>query len=102
MREPPACPGTAEAASRRRRPSRGAGALPGGRVEDAKLARTVRAGALLQTMLYRDALAAAGVAVHDDVRLHLGSGEVLDVPARSADAWARRQRADVAELLDAL
>jgi predicted RecB family nuclease len=69
------------------------------RVEDAKLARSVQPSAVLQTMLYRDALAAAGVPVAEDVRLHLGDGRVLDVPARSADAWARRQLADLADLL---
>ncbi len=74
----------------------------GWRVEDAKLARSLEPSALLQTMLYRDALAGAGVPVHDDVRLHLGSGEVLDVPARSAGAWARRQLAEVTALLAAL
>jgi len=78
--------------------------LPDGtwRVEDAKLARSVQPSAVLQTMLYRDALAAAGVPVAEDVRLHLGDGRVLDVPARSADAWARRQLADFAALLAGL
>ena len=71
----------------------------GWRVEDAKLARSVKPTALLQTMLYRDALIAAGVPVHDDVRLHLGNGDVRDVPARAAAAWARRQFADFARLV---
>jgi len=72
------------------------------RVEDAKLARSVQPSAVLQTMLYRDALAAAGVRVADEVRLHLGDGRVLDVPARTAGAWARRQLADFADLVTGL
>lgn len=61
----------------------------GWRVEDAKLARSVRPGALLQLALYRTALDRRGVPVHDDVRLHLGDGRPEDVPARSVDAWAQ-------------
>ncbi|WP_299038524.1 TM0106 family RecB-like putative nuclease [uncultured Pseudokineococcus sp.] len=61
----------------------------GWRVEDAKLARSVRPGALLQLALYRTALDRRGVPMHDDVRLHLGDGRHEDVPARSVDAWAQ-------------
>ena len=75
----------------------------GWRVEDAKLARTPDPGAVLQTMLYREALASAlagsGVAVHDDVRLHLGDGTALDVPARTAAAWARTRLVALGDLL---
>ncbi len=74
----------------------------GWRVEAAELARSASPAAVLQTMLYRDALVAAGVAVHDDVRLHLGDGAAHDVPARTADAWARRQLADLTALLAGL
>ena len=78
----------------------------GWRVEDAKLARTPDPGAVLQTMLYREALALAlegsGVAVHDDVRLHLGDGTVLDVPARTSAAWARTRLTALGDLLLAL
>ena len=75
----------------------------GWRVEDAKLARTPDPGAVLQTMLYREALALAlagsGVAVHDDVRLHLGDGTALDVPSRTAAAWARTRLVALGDLL---
>ncbi len=74
----------------------------GWRVEEAKLSRSVTPSALLQTSLYRDALTAAGVAVHDDLRLHLGDGRCVDVPARTVAAWARRQLTDVHHRLVAL
>lgn len=61
----------------------------GWRVEDAKLARSVRPGSLLQLALYRTALERSGVPMHDDVRLHLGDGRQEHVPARTIDAWAQ-------------
>lgn len=75
----------------------------GWRVEDAKLARTPGPGAVLQTMLYREALAAAlagtGARVHEEVRLHLGDGSHRDVPARTAAAWSRTRLVALADLL---
>ncbi len=70
------------------------------RLRDTKLARSVKVEALLQLAAYADTLAAAGVAVHDDVELVLGNGTTMAYRVDELLPVYRSRRAELQDLLD--
>jgi uncharacterized protein len=69
-------------------------------VNDTKLARTAKAPALLQLAAYADQLEAAGIPVHPEARLILGSGEYSVHALEEIMPQYRYARARLAALLD--
>lgn len=69
-------------------------------VNDTKLARTAKAPALLQLAAYADQLEAAGIPVHPEARLILGSGEHSVHALAEILPQYRYARARLAALLD--
>ncbi|GAY16115.1 TM0106 family RecB-like putative nuclease [Mycobacterium sp. shizuoka-1] len=70
------------------------------RLRDTKLARSVKVEALLQLAAYAEALAAAGVAVHEEVELVLGNGVTTAYRVDELLPVYRSRRADLQALLD--
>lgn len=70
------------------------------RLRDTKLARSVKVEALLQLAAYAETLAAAGVAVHDEVELVLGNGTTMSYRVDELLPVYRSRRADLQTLLD--
>ncbi len=70
------------------------------RLQDTKLARSVKVTALLQLAAYADALSRAGVPVHDEVELVLGDGRAVAYRAGDLLPVYRSRRAALQHLLD--
>jgi uncharacterized protein len=70
------------------------------RLRDTKLARSVKVEALLQLAAYAETLAAAGVAVHDEVELVLGNGTTQAYRVDELLPVYRSRRAELQALLD--
>ena len=70
------------------------------RLRDTKLARSVKVEALLQLAAYAEALAAAGVAVHDEVELVLGNGAMTAYRVDELLPVYRSRRAELQSQLD--
>ncbi|BBY62540.1 TM0106 family RecB-like putative nuclease [Mycolicibacterium helvum] len=70
------------------------------RLRDTKLARSVKVEALLQLAAYAETLAAAGVAVHDEVELVLGNRTTQAYRVDELLPVYRSRRTELQELLD--
>lgn len=70
------------------------------RLQDAKLARSVKVTALLQLAAYADELRLAGVPIHDEVQLVLGNGTLMPYPIGELLPVYRSRRAALQDLLD--
>lgn len=70
------------------------------RLRDTKLARSVKVEALLQLAAYAETLAAAGIAVHDDVQLVLGNGQTSSYRVDELLPVYRSRRTELQNLLD--
>lgn len=70
------------------------------RLRDTKLARSVKVEALLQLAAYAEVLAAAGIAVHDEVQLVLGNGQTSSYVVDELLPVYRSRRTELQHLLD--
>ncbi len=70
------------------------------RLRDTKLARSVKVEALLQLAAYAETLAAAGVAVHDEVELVLGNATTVGYRVDELLPVYRSRRGELQALLD--
>lgn len=70
------------------------------RLQDTKLARSVKVTALLQLAAYADALSSAGVPIHDEVQLVLGDTRTVEYRAGDLLPVYRARRAALQSLLD--
>ncbi|AQT79103.1 nuclease [Mycolicibacterium litorale] len=70
------------------------------RLRDTKLARSVKVEALLQLAAYAETLAAAGIAVHDEVQLVLGNDQTASYLVDELLPVYRSRRTELQNLLD--